>query len=92
VKRHLFNLASSASLLLCVATVVLWVRGYWKGDCVTWNDWLHKLDYEVYSARGIVAVQVSDDDFWQDPFGHDSFNPAVDDGWRHVIESPRQYP
>jgi hypothetical protein len=32
VKRRLFNLAAAVSLLLCVATMVLWVRSYWRPD------------------------------------------------------------
>jgi hypothetical protein len=30
--RRLFTLLSALSLLLCVATVALWVRSYWVGD------------------------------------------------------------
>src|SRR5687768_8408087 len=30
--RRLFTLLSALSLLLCVATVVLWVRSYWVSD------------------------------------------------------------
>ena len=33
--RRLFTLLSAASLLLCVATVVVWVRSYWKADGVS---------------------------------------------------------
>jgi hypothetical protein len=29
VKRRLFNLAAGISLMLCVATMVVWVRSYW---------------------------------------------------------------
>jgi len=32
MRRRLFTLASAISLLLCVATVVLWVRSYWIAD------------------------------------------------------------
>ena len=32
MKRRLFNLAAAVSLLLCVATLALWVRSYWHGD------------------------------------------------------------
>jgi hypothetical protein len=33
IRRPLFNIASTVSLLLCVATVVLWVRSYHHHDC-----------------------------------------------------------
>jgi hypothetical protein len=32
VRRRLFTFASAVSLLLCVATMVLWVRSFWKED------------------------------------------------------------
>jgi hypothetical protein len=32
VKRRLVTLAAVASLLLCIATVALWVRSYWRYD------------------------------------------------------------
>jgi hypothetical protein len=35
VKRRLVTLAGVASLLLCVATVALWVRSYWRFDKFT---------------------------------------------------------
>src|SRR5688500_13336017 len=35
VKRRLFTLAAAASLVLCVATVGLWVRSYWWRDGLT---------------------------------------------------------
>ena len=40
MKRRLVSLAAAASLLLCVATVALWVRSYWRGDTFgyLWDD------------------------------------------------------
>jgi hypothetical protein len=35
--RWLFTVASVLSLLLCVAVLVLWVRGYWVGDRWDWS-------------------------------------------------------
>jgi len=32
VRRRLFNLAAAVSMVLCVGTLVLWVRSYWIGD------------------------------------------------------------
>lgn len=34
VRGWLFNLAAGVSLVLCVATAVLWVRSYWTSDAV----------------------------------------------------------
>jgi len=34
MKRHLFNILAGLSLLLCLATVALWVRSYWTTDSV----------------------------------------------------------
>jgi len=41
VRRRLFTLASVVSLLLCVATVVLWVCSYWRLDTIgfTYRRW-----------------------------------------------------
>ena len=35
--RHLFTLCSAASLLLCVAVCVLWVRSYRPGDAISYD-------------------------------------------------------
>src|SRR5262245_8766849 len=34
MRQRLFTLLSAVSLLLCVATVGLWMRSYWVSDCV----------------------------------------------------------
>jgi hypothetical protein len=35
IRRRLFNVATAASLLLCVATAVMWLRSYWVNDRLT---------------------------------------------------------
>ena len=35
MRRRLLHILTALSLLLCVAAVVLWVRSYWRGDCVS---------------------------------------------------------
>ena len=35
MRRKLFGFVSALSLLMCVATVVLWVRSYWRTDTVS---------------------------------------------------------
>jgi hypothetical protein len=37
VKRRRLNLLTAVSLLLCVATCVVWVRSYQVGDWLTWR-------------------------------------------------------
>jgi hypothetical protein len=65
VRRKLFNLATAISLVLCVATVVLWVRSYWRHDLVWctlypsgynsfWSD--NPPDYIFASLRGEMMV------------------------------------
>lgn len=45
MRRKLFTATSVLSLLLCVATVVLWVESYQNHDYITW-------DYDAKSAGG----------------------------------------
>jgi hypothetical protein len=37
MRRKLFTLAAAVSALLCIAAVVLWVRGYWAYDDLAWT-------------------------------------------------------
>ena len=39
LRRRLFNLVAAVSLVLCVATVALWVRSYWRSDLVKRSRW-----------------------------------------------------
>ena len=36
MKRWMFNLFATISLLLCLATAALWVRSYWRADMICW--------------------------------------------------------
>ena len=62
MKRRLFNLLAGLSLLLCVATAVLWVRTYQALDEIggdPTND--HKLatgEFMIASAAGLVRIEV----------------------------------
>jgi hypothetical protein len=64
-RRRLLTLASAVSLLLCVATVVLWVRSYWIGDywVITVPFWKNLLQraglvhiWEIGVSRGWCAI------------------------------------
>jgi hypothetical protein len=46
MNRRLVTLAAAGSLLLCVATVALWVRSYFRGDGL----YLHTLWGDRYTA------------------------------------------
>jgi hypothetical protein len=54
VKRRLTTLAVALSLLLCVATVALWVRSYWRLDAVNYVD-LPEHWYKAWIFRGRVG-------------------------------------
>ena len=55
MSRRLSTVASAVSLLLFVATLVLWVRSYHAGDC--WRVRRHRT-YECNSFRGLVTLSV----------------------------------
>jgi hypothetical protein len=56
VSRHLLTIVTVLSLLLCVATCLMWVRGYWWTDRAFWKRADHL--YWIQSWRGEVSVQV----------------------------------
>jgi hypothetical protein len=65
MKRRLFNLAAAVSLLLCLATVALWVRSYSRGD-VPSCSWIRafepsttRWDAIAYVGRGGTLLSVS---------------------------------
>jgi hypothetical protein len=56
-RRRLFDFVAIVSLLLCLATVALWVRSYWRYDNLEWAS-----EYRtrfVASEGGRVLVQVN---------------------------------
>jgi hypothetical protein len=58
VRRRLFNLAAAVSLVLCVATAVLWVRSYWVFDALTHGSAtmgpFTRDDRAIWSANGRI--------------------------------------
>lgn len=50
--RRVFSIASGLSLLLCLATVVLWARSYWVADSWDWD--IAGTRVSVGSVRGVV--------------------------------------
>jgi hypothetical protein len=58
VARHLFTILSALSLLLCVATCVLWVRSYFATDLVVYQP---RIDYVLHNygvgyGKGYMVV------------------------------------
>src|SRR5260370_41792820 len=64
LRRRLFNLAATVSLVLCVATAALWVRSYWRCDLIKRSRWDYnggsinkQLDERtIQVGRGIVCL------------------------------------
>jgi hypothetical protein len=58
VKRRLFNLAAAVSLVLCVATVVLWVKSYWQFTRASAYLPITQTDAMTYLERGQGVLSV----------------------------------
>ena len=99
--RYTLNTLAALSLLMCVATVVLWVRSYSVQDSFSGihgemigDDAYHRVSYEGHSVQGVNVLQIHAADY-RKPFGGEQmFKEDVDSGftkvsWRHV--SPRQF-
>ena len=56
VRRRLFTLASALSLLICSATIGLWVHSYWTPDC--WRASLYR-SYECVSYWGLLRLSAA---------------------------------
>jgi hypothetical protein len=62
VLRRLFTVLSAFSLLLCVATALLWARSYRAQDEFTahahWGGGRHRLSLSAFSLRGILLLSI----------------------------------
>jgi len=57
MKRRLLNFLTALSLLLCMAIAALWVRSYWRADCVmVWNS---RGELSVAMREGHLLFQAS---------------------------------
>jgi hypothetical protein len=66
VKRRLVTLAAAASLLLCVATVAMWVRSYWVKDTLLYAPGQVPLAYVVLCRSGtLIAGRIPSFDLQQ---------------------------
>ena len=61
MKRRLLNLLSLLSLLLCVATIVLWVRSCWVWDQISWQGQrgFDVLVIEMFSDSGAADFVIN---------------------------------
>lgn len=71
--RILFNLLTTISLLLLLATVTVWVRSYWVGEYVHWHNRAkagHSLNkISIWSSRGGLLLSIYHIDMeepWED--------------------------
>src|SRR5688572_29703353 len=63
IRRRIFPALSVLSLLLCVATLALWVRSYWRRDIVSYaqdrGDTLRSLVSQSVLGEIVVTVAAS---------------------------------
>ena len=74
LSHHLFTAAAAASLVLCVATVVMWARSYWRADLVIRNPGRPD-EYCLYSEGGMVSAKRGHYDRASGRFYVDSTSP-----------------
>jgi len=68
MRRHLLNaIAALSLLLLCLATVSLWVRSYWVSDWISWSS-DGPTNFNIITGRGkfvLTKVTQTDGSSWQ---------------------------
>ena len=74
--RILLNAATVLSLVVCVATCVLWVRSYSVGDGFVWKPSDAPPYYRAYAGRGVVRPGGGQYDFDRPPHFDYSADPA----------------
>ncbi len=74
MRRHLFNFAAAASLVLWAAALGMWARSYTTAD--SWvrlsSNGTVIFEFEIHSQNGRIGYEVS------------SYGGATAPGWRHV--------
>jgi hypothetical protein len=58
MKRRLFNILSALSLVVCIATPVLWVRSLWVADTVHWSSGGRLYAVNLLSVKGVLGLGV----------------------------------
>lgn len=95
MKRRLFNVLAGVSLVLCVATIAIWVRSYRSLEI--FGRYETRLRIEIASARGVVLIDVSPHEKYEDDiylhYKHDHLRLLSGDkginSWRPMVEQDR---
>jgi hypothetical protein len=75
--RWLFNGAAAISLLLCLATILLWIISYFSHIALNWAD--HSISYDLGCSRGEMSTSRV---HWASPV------PAANAGWSLALLKP----
>src|SRR5262249_45638429 len=77
VKRRIFNLLAAVSLVLCGATVAIWVRSHWRGDSIRFPFSGLRVA-GLYSGHGKFCVEFygspDSEGVWGEFRGHERFS------------------
>jgi hypothetical protein len=91
VRRRLFNLAAAVSLVLCVATVALWVRSYYYWDAIFLQRGVYSVDartangkFNVHMAERHAIPPWTVKVFRTFPRDSDPFYSGVPTGWNRL--------
>ena len=77
IRGFLFHLLSVLSLLLCVATIALWVRSYWRYDGLG-SPTVHSRSWELNSGRGQFSASIND---WLTPTPNSEWGYTTEPLW-----------
>jgi hypothetical protein len=65
MRRRIFNIASAVSLLLCVATVGLWIRSYYRSDTIYISFGMDRPLFGIVSGRGMFLLFIHERYGWE---------------------------
>jgi hypothetical protein len=82
---RVFTFVAALSLLLCIATTVLWVRSYWGCDDigVEWSGKNNGRSAELYTVRGRIGMGFAHGIDLRPDMGGSPFAPA---GWNFFAQ------
>jgi hypothetical protein len=86
VRRKLFNLLSVVSLLLCVATCVLWAGSYRGGHEASWHDRDHRA-YRYLAVCGTITLSCRHGTYSEE-FNAADFPDAGEVHWNSYPDPP----
>jgi hypothetical protein len=94
VKRRLFTLTTIASMLLCIASVAMWVRSYFVGDVVEYTKVNGLLLRRVYfnASTGLVCLGGERREYTTHLVASQLMHiEGVQPGLRHLSEEPEDW-